>query len=385
MQFKTIGNTKVPVIGQGTGKVKDENIIRLGIEQGLTFIDTSETYGNEEIIAKAIKGKRDKVFISDKFAPEHNGYDDVIKACEASLKRLGTDYIDLYSMYYPNPNIDIDETITAIEHLGLDGKIRYGGYCNVGSKFIESLKGGAIQLEYNLFDRSIEDSILPYCERNNILTVAYSPLLDWELLDPGAVVWVMEIALNHQSGIRQVILAWLVSRKSVIVIPRSNNPKHIIENARAGDLILSQAEIDQISKMFPYESQYIDPKLINISLNADTIPQTKEQALRKWPTVGKVSLEDFKPVRVTYTWEKTYEIKEGAFRYWSWILQSDKPIPVIVKKRWLLEPEGGKKGIQLKCKEHPESPVMEINGNKFCSKCYNEFLIRSVGALRGDI
>ncbi len=338
MQYKKLGNIEVPVIGQGTGKVKDEHIIRLGIEQGLTLIDTAESYGNEEIIGKVIKGQRDKVFISDKFLPEHNGYDNVIKSCEASLKRLGTDYIDLYSMYYPNPMISQAETMNALVDLFVKGKIRYFGVCN--TKYGGGILPHVIQSEYNLFDRSIEKDILPYCEQNNILTVAYSPLQDWDILNPDSMGWVQEIAFKYGASVRQVILSWLVSHKSVIAIPRSNNPKHIIENAKAGDLVLTQEEIDNISELFPYEPQYIDPKLINISLNADTIPQTKEAALKKWPVVDKVSLEDFKPVRVMKTWEKTYEIKEGMFRYWTWIIQNpDKPIPVIIKERWLVGQE----------------------------------------------
>jgi diketogulonate reductase-like aldo/keto reductase len=224
MQYKTIGNTKVPVIGQGTGKVKDENIIKLGIQCGMTFIDTSETYGNEEIIGKAIKGQRDKVFISDKFASEHNGYDGVIKSCENSLKKLGTDYIDLYSMYYPNPDIDLSLTLGALVKLKQEGKIRYIGTCNTPISTLRDWTPDFIQMEYNLFDRSIEEKILPYCESNNILTVAYSPLLDWDLLNPDSMIWLQEISFKYGASVRQVILSWLVSHKSVIVIPRSNKP-----------------------------------------------------------------------------------------------------------------------------------------------------------------
>lgn len=334
MQYKIIGNTKVPVIGQGTGKVKDENIIKLGIENGLTFIDTSETYGNEEIIGRAIKGQRDKVFISDKFS--NNGYDDVIKSCENSLRKLGTDYIDLYSMYYPNPTIERDITMSALRTLKAQGKIKNIGMCNMSHSQIEGLDISAIQTEYNLFDRSVE-SLFTHCEKHDITLVAYSPLLDWDLLNPEHMAWIQEIAFKYGASVRQVILSWLVSHKPVIVIPRTNNPKHVIENAKAGDLVLTPEECNQISKMFPYEVQYIDPALINISLNADTIPQTKEAALKKWDFVDKVSLEDFKPVRVMYTWEKTYEIKEGAFRYWTWILQKKEPIPVLIKKRWIIK------------------------------------------------
>jgi len=336
MQYKTIGNTKVPVIGQGTGKVKDENIIKLGIQCGMTFIDTSETYGNEEIIGKAIKGQRDKVFISDKFASEHNGYDGVIKSCENSLKKLGTDYIDLYSMYYPNPDIDLSLTLGALVKLKQEGKIRYIGTCNTPISTLRDWTPDFIQMEYNLFDRSIEEKILPYCESNNILTVAYSPLLDWDLLNPDSMIWLQEISFKYGASVRQVILSWLVSHKSVIVIPRSNKPKHIIENAKAGDLILENDDIDKISSLFPYKPEYIDPKLINITLSTDTIPQTKEQAVKKWPYIERVSIEDFKPVRIEKTWENTYQILEGAFRYWAWILKSSDPIPVIIKKRWSL-------------------------------------------------
>ena len=128
MLLKKIGNSEVPAIGQGTGGIYNSAIIKAGINAGLTLIDTAESYGNEDIVGQAIKGIRDKVFISTKFLPEHNN--DVIKFCEGSLERLGTDYIDLYSVYYRHPNIPEENILKALEKLQSSGKIKYIGVCN---------------------------------------------------------------------------------------------------------------------------------------------------------------------------------------------------------------------------------------------------------------
>ncbi len=147
MRFKKIGNTKVPAIGQGTGGVHNPNIIRTGIDCGMTLIDTAESYGNEEEIGQVIKRQRDKVFISTKFSPEHNGYEDVIKSCDGSLKRLETDYIDLYSMHHPNPYIPVEKTAEALLRLVKDGKVKYVGICNVYTPFMSHIEAQAVQVE----------------------------------------------------------------------------------------------------------------------------------------------------------------------------------------------------------------------------------------------
>ncbi|MDD5551388.1 MAG: aldo/keto reductase, partial [Candidatus Omnitrophica bacterium] len=357
MQYKTIGNTKVPVIGQGTGGIKDVNIIKRGISLGLTLIDTAESYGNEEIIGKAIKGQRDKVFISDKFSPEHNGYDDVIKACETSLKRLGTDYIDLYSMHYPNPAIPLEETIRAFITLIQDGKIKHCGYCNLNTKqlanikpnfketykilqFTSELEHFTLQNEYSLYERSCE-SMLPYCEQNDIKLIAYSPLKDLYQLSKDSMLWLQEIASAHEKTLAQVALNWLVSHKPVIALTCARDFKHQKENSEASDFTLSEDEIKKIDDLFKYEVSYIPVSEIHVS-RVGRFPQTLEEAKTwsKWAVKPQdLDISEIKPIRVekiSHDTAKGYELLDGALPYYAWMLKTPgTPIPCLIKENEL--------------------------------------------------
>lgn len=334
MEYKVIGNTKVPVIGQGTQGIHDVDVIKRGIDLGMTFIDTAEVYQNEEIIGEAIKGQRDKVFISDKFAPEHNGYEDVIKSCEASLKRLGTDYIDLYQLHWSTPNVPLTETMSALEWLARSGRIRWLGVCNLSLKELGEYDIDSFQVEYNLFDRSAENEILPYCEANNILTIAYSPLMDLYRLPLDRILWLEEIAFKYQRSLSQVALNWLVSHKSVIVIPKSKDIRHQKLNATSSDFTLALEDLKRIDELFAFEISYIDPKLIKVS-KTGKFPQTLDEALKNithfTPSPLELSkdLEDIKPVRVEYRTEG-FELVEGGLRYWAWVMKHDKPIPALI-------------------------------------------------------
>ena len=224
MRYKELGkdHIKIPVIGQGCMGIggyfskdlreddRQVRALRFGIELGMTLIDTAEVYGNghsEELVGKAIQGMRDKVFVATKFSPEHNSYDDVLSSAEGSLRRLKTDYIDLYQIHWPNPNIPIDETMKAMDKLLRDGKIRYVGVSNFSIRELKeaeaAFSGSAIasvQTEYNLFDRSIEDDILPYCQKKNIITIAYSPLDQGKICSGSEKTKVFEKIAEKYSG-----------------------------------------------------------------------------------------------------------------------------------------------------------------------------------------
>ena len=198
MKYKNIRShgEKIPAIGQGTGiggffaksatyGKKHEEAIRYGLDLGMTLIDTAEEYGQgeaEKTVGRVIQNIRGQVFIASKVSSENLKYQDVISSLEGSLKRLGTDYIDLYQIHWPNPLIPLEETMKAMEALVREGKIRFVGVCNFR---IEELKQAvalfgdrlvAMQAEYNLFDRTIEMGLLPYCDDLGLLTIAYSPL-----------------------------------------------------------------------------------------------------------------------------------------------------------------------------------------------------------------
>ncbi len=341
MRYKRIGETDVPAIGQGTGGIYDANIIKVGIDLGMTLIDTAESYGNEDMVGKAIKGQRDKVFISTKFSPEHNGYDDVIKACEGSLKRLGTDYIDLYSMYYRNPYIPEEETEKAPRKLLSDGKVKYVGVCNTFTPFIAGIEIQSVQAEYNLFDRSVEETLLPYCTEHGIALLAYSPLRDFYQLNPDSMIQLRE--LDGSKTLSQLILNWLISHMPVIALTSSTKIEHIKKNAESSDFSLSEADIEKIGQLFKPGVTKMPLERIDITLSVDKFPQTKEQAITwdKWAVKPQdVDLKDFKPIKVEKSAYGEYELKEGGLRYWAWVIQKNEPIPTIIKHRWILDFKG---------------------------------------------
>ena len=349
MRYKKIGDTEVPAIGQGTGGVYNSAIIRAGIDAGLSLIDTAESYGNEGIVGEAIKGQRDKVFLSTKFLPEHNGYDDVIKACEGSLKRLGTDYIDLYSVYYRNPNIPEEETAKAFDMLIQAGKIKSVGICNTYRPMIANIQTQAVQTEFNLLDRSAESKLLPFCSEFNIAVLAYSPLRDYHFLNPDSMMWLREMAGDRT--LPQIILSWLISHAPVIALTSSSKVNHIKRNAQAGDFQLSEGELRRIDELFKPEVVCIPLNQIDVTLSADKFPQTEEDAIDygKWAIKPQdIDLKDFKPIKVERCAyddtsrfpSETYEVKEGGLRYWAWRIQKNEPIPAIVKHRWIQDFRG---------------------------------------------
>ncbi len=220
--------------------------LKLGLELGMTLVDTAEMYAaghSEEIVARAVKPRRDEVFIATKVSQEHLRYHDVIKSCESSLKRLETNYIDLYQVHWPNPSIPISETMKAMEHLVAEGKIRHIGVSNFSVQQTREAQDAlskqslaSNQVEYSLLDRSIEEDLLSYTEKEHITLIAYTPIAKgrisqggrgerWRLLD--------QIAGKYGKTRIQIALNWLITKKPVIAIPKASSPDHVRENAGA--------------------------------------------------------------------------------------------------------------------------------------------------------
>lgn len=334
--------------------------LRLGIELGMTFIDTAETYGNghsEELVAEAVKGMRNEVFLATKFSPEHNGYDDVLKSAEAGLRRLGTDYIDLYQLHWPNPRIPISETIRAMEQLLNEGKIRYAGVSNLSLKELKEARTAmsageivSIQVEYNLFDRTIENSILPYCQSEGMTAIAYSPLDQGRIASGDKRIKALqEIADRYHVTMSQVALNWLISHPSVVAIPKATSPNHIRQNAASADFELSDEDFMEISKVFAQEYVYVPTDRVCVITGEQgnrRVYQTVEEALENKlgfvPSPADLAQdirngEVLKPVRVIKSSDKTgkydYDLIEGRIRYWAWVIahKGEKPIPVYVR------------------------------------------------------
>ena len=372
---KILGNSNehIPVLGQGTMGLggflatdKDDDsvyikAIKLGIDYGLTFIDTAEVYGNghaEKLVGRAVKKQRSRVFIATKVSPEHLAYEDIIQACEGSMKRLATDYIDLYQIHWPNPVIPIKETMEAMKYLREQGKIRFIGASNFSLEQIrESMeifgKEGfiSVQSEYNLFDRSIECDILPFCEENDLLTIAYSPLDQGYIAQGNSGIEILDnIAQKYGKTRSQIVLNWLIRHTNVIAIPKAVNAEHIKQNAVAADFEIDQADIQTIDRTFQCNPIYVPTKRIKVIAGGQgnrKVYQTIEDALKNsldfTPSpsalAGDIRKKDdaIKPVRVRKTSDQTgrydYDLVEGRIRYWAWHIAYDgkRSIPVLVR------------------------------------------------------
>jgi diketogulonate reductase-like aldo/keto reductase len=271
--YKNLGKTneKIPAIGLGTYGIggymhsdysKDKEaieLIRYAIEIGLNFIDTAEMYGSghtEELIGEAIMGLREKVFIATKVSPSHFSYEEVIKACERSLKRLKTTYIDLYQLHWPNPSIPIKETMKAMEYLVDKGKIRYIGVSNFSveetKEAMEALSKYEIvsnQVEYSILERSIEKDLIPYCEREKISIIAYSPLARGAIFRGNAAEVLSRIAKKHNSTISQIALAWLIRNPIVVAIPKTSKKERAKEFLGAYEINLDEGDLRLINEL----------------------------------------------------------------------------------------------------------------------------------------
>jgi len=277
MEFKRIGKSKteIPVLGLGTwgmggfssrhlgGEEKAVRALQLGIELGMSFIDTAEMYANghsEEVVAQAVGEAREKVFIATKVSAENLSHERVLRSCQASLKRLKTNYVDLYQIHWPNSRIPITETMKAMEQLVTEGKVRNIGVSNFSVQqtreaqdALSKIDLASNQVEYNLVDRSIEEDLLPYCAREHITIIAYSPIARGNLSSGGrGEQWrtLDEIARKYAKTRVQVALNWLIAKEPVVAIPKAANLQHVRENAGAVEWNLSREDHNALSAAF---------------------------------------------------------------------------------------------------------------------------------------
>jgi diketogulonate reductase-like aldo/keto reductase len=270
MRQRPFGPTgrNVPAIGMGTWYIEEGNrgqaiaALRRGLDLGMTHVDTAELYGSgkaEEIVAEAIGGRRNKVLLVSKVLPQNASRAGTKAACEKSLKRLKTDRLDCYLLHWRG-SYRLEDTIAAFAELKREGKILSWGVSNFDAADLdEALKiagPGQIacnQVLYHLRERTIEHAVIPWCEKEGVAVVAYSPFGHCNFPDPssegGGVL--AEVARAHGATARQAALAFLTRRDSVLAIPKSASVQHTDENAGAGDLRLSEAEIAAIGAAFP--------------------------------------------------------------------------------------------------------------------------------------
>jgi diketogulonate reductase-like aldo/keto reductase len=269
---KTFGWTgvEVPVIGQGTWMIEGGReaerraveALRAGLDLGMTHIDTAEMYGNgrgEELAGEAIRGRRHEVFLVSKVLPSNASYEGTLRACERSLRRLATDYLDLYLLHWRGAR-PIEETMRAMEALVAAGKIRFLGVSNVDVEDVQEAQAAlakerlaANQVLYHLGDRGAERRLIPYCAGQEIAVVGYSPFGHRGFPSPGSQEGkvLAEIASRNQRTPRQVALNFLTRRPGVFTIPKASNLEHVRENAGGYGWTLSAEDLAGIDRVFP--------------------------------------------------------------------------------------------------------------------------------------
>lgn len=270
MKHETVHGVRLPKIGFGTwsiggGTSADPRLdsasmtaLLSALEIGYTHFDTAEYYADghsEELVGRAVREsgkKREDVFITTKVSPEHLAYEDVLKACERSLRHLKMDYIDLYLVHWPPRSISkLDEAFPALNKLVRDGKVKHLGVSNFNLKWLkraqELCETPIItnQIPYRLPDKSyVANGVIEYCQQNDILVTAYTPLKFRSMRVNGTL---NQIAEAHSATPHQIALAWLVMQPRVITIPMSFNPQHIRENFEAAKIKLTDKEMSRLA------------------------------------------------------------------------------------------------------------------------------------------
>jgi diketogulonate reductase-like aldo/keto reductase len=268
--------TKVSALGQGTWymgegirrREAEIKSLRLGLELGMNLIDTAEMYGDglsEELVAEAIGGKRKDTFLVSKVYPHNSGLSSISKACENSLKRLKTDYLDLYLLHWRG-GVPLEETIEGMERLKKEGKVLRWGVSNLDTDDMDELyhkangENCAInEVLYHMGSRGIEFDLLPWQRNNNIPTIAYCPLAQGGTLERNILrnETLNKIAKEHNVKPLQIALAWTIRENDVISIPKASSVDHVIENAKAASIILSSEDLERLDKAFRKPSRKI--------------------------------------------------------------------------------------------------------------------------------
>jgi diketogulonate reductase-like aldo/keto reductase len=271
-----IGEEKVPALGQGTWNIERDHTtavaaLRRGIDLGLTHLDTAEMYGDgaaEKITGEAIHGRREEVFLVSKVLPSHADAEGVRRACERSLKNLGTDHLDVYLLHWRG-SVPLEETFRAFTRLVEQGKIRAFGVSNFDVEDLEEAfqNGGekmvCNQVLYHLQERTVEARVLPWCAENEVAVVAYSPFGQHDFPSPSSAGGkvLVEIGARYGKTARQVALSFLTRSPHVFAIPKSGDVRHVEENAGALGFELMPEDLQKIDATFPLRAKSHLPML----------------------------------------------------------------------------------------------------------------------------
>jgi diketogulonate reductase-like aldo/keto reductase len=355
----------VPAIWQG-GSVSDYSLTqaklwREGVRFGCTAIDTAENYGDgesEKCVGELIKlVGRDKVFVASKVAPENATADKIHQAFKHSLKRLGTDYIDLYQIHWYNPTVPLEETLKVMMELQLDGKIKYIGVSNFTFNQVQEAdlitNGGlaTVQMEYSLQNRVAERDIIPWCHENGVLFLAYTPLKKLDLHNKV----LNEVAHKYKRTPSQIALNWLVTNPPVCVLPKTTSLTHLVENAQSTEFWLELGDYELLDHAFRKEIIYAKPSEISCvgarsGIGGDagngvsayvSIEEAKENRHGLFPSPLELAKELeqtmtlSKPIIVRRKKEGGYQLVNGGggVRYWAWVLAfgMNEPIECVIE------------------------------------------------------
>ena len=360
-------NKKVSLIGLGTGTFggKSEknleetenliNIIKSAYENGINFFDTAEIYGNgycEELIGNTLRNKRKNVILATKFKPSNSSANNIMKSVDSSLKRLKTDYIDIYQSHWPNYSVPIESTLEGLEKVVKEGKVLSVGFGNVTLSYLLKISKIAdsklpiisIQNEYSLFERSIENKIMDYCKLKKIEILAYSPLGSGKYVKKirnSNLIKKLEKKYNLTSI--QIVLQWLSVMMNVLPIPMTKNKSHLKSNTEFLKYSVENDDLDLISEEFKIIQKKIPPKNIMVRDSyTGFFYKNKEEALKNAhgfsPSPSELSkeliadeMQILKPIKVKKVEEDKglYNLYEGQLRFWAWVIAFGNEEPIL--------------------------------------------------------
>jgi diketogulonate reductase-like aldo/keto reductase len=276
MKTISIANRTVCQLGQGTWNMGDDpsakseeiKTLRTGIDLGMRLIDTAEMYGNgrsELLVGEAIENIREDVVLVSKVLPSNASSEGVVKACENSLRRLKTDYLDLYLLHWEG-RYPLEETIDAFEKLKKSGKIKHWGVSNFDTDLMESLfdnQNGNLcatdQVLYNLSRRGPEFDLLPWCKKHNLPVMAYSPIEQSRLLSNEILA---RIAEKHNASASQIALGWILQNQHIIPIPKASTVEHVKDNFRSLEVQFTEEDNQMLDKVFPAPKRKVSLEMI---------------------------------------------------------------------------------------------------------------------------
>jgi aryl-alcohol dehydrogenase-like predicted oxidoreductase len=317
-----------------------ERIVKHALDIGVKLFDTASSYGGgytEEILGKALGSRRGEAIIATKFGVECKTGSGVRISLEGSLRRLGTDYIDLYQNHWTSSEVDFQGMLSEMQALVGEGKVRRIGLCNLPLKNIKlamDILGEdfvSVQDEYNLLERSSELTIQPFCRENNLSFLAYSPFLRGRSLQAhSSYKRLQEIAQELNFTVHALTLNWLASRANVIVIPRTNSLEHLSENVSSVAKGLQAEVMDEIDALFkPNVVKVLPSSIVVVDADDRSVYKNLEEALRNElnlvPSPLQMS-EHFlggevpKPLKLRRISDGTYALVEGRLKYWGWVI-----------------------------------------------------------------